>query len=80
MQTVVEAIMLMTYAICDGVFPTCSALVTGQFQILGHNIVNTVNTALLKNNVPKSLVEKFSKGFNWPTVEKYLLALEIKNF
>lgn len=72
MQTMIEAVMLMTYAICDGVFPTCSALVTGQFQILGHNIVNTVNTALLHSKVPKSLVEKFSKGFNWPPTDKSL--------
>lgn len=71
MQTVVEAVMLMTYAICDGVFPTCSALVTGQFQILGHNIVNVVNTALLRSKLPKGLVEKFSKGFNWPPIDKY---------
>lgn len=70
MQTVIEAVMLMTYAICDGVFPTCCGLVAAQFQILGHNIVNTVNTALLRSNVPKPLVEKFSKSFNWPTVTK----------
>lgn len=35
LQTATECVMLMTYAICDGIFPCLCVIVIGQIQILG---------------------------------------------
>lgn len=68
MQTTIEGAMLVNYAVYGSIFPTCAVLMSGQFKILGHNIVNVVNTALLESKVPKDVVERFSREFNYNSV------------
>lgn len=40
LQTTTECIMLMTYAICDGIFPCFCVIIVGQFQILSTKFSN----------------------------------------